>query len=127
MYFDSVADALAMGGMGFCLGRLRHKLRDYFLCVAASCNVHTYAECRHSTGSAEKTKCTGCTTERELIVHPKRKQRLIVALVIVVLSSVTIGLITLCATRQYQPVLLSVRSCRGKAPIDRQIRVGGMV
>jgi cytochrome c-type biogenesis protein CcmE len=60
-------------------------------------------------------------------VHPKRKQRLIVALVIVVLSSVTIGLITYALGGNINLFYSPSEVAAGNAPIDRQIRVGGMV
>jgi len=60
-------------------------------------------------------------------VHPKRKQRLIVALVIVVLSSVTIGLITYALRGNINLFYSPSQVAAGEAPIDRQIRVGGMV
>ena len=60
-------------------------------------------------------------------MHPKRKQRLIVALVIVVLSSVTIGLITYALSGNINLFYSPSEVASGEAPIDRQIRVGGMV
>lgn len=60
-------------------------------------------------------------------MHPKRKQRLIVALVIVVLSSVTIGLITYALRGNINLFYSPSEVAAGEAPIDRQIRVGGMV
>jgi cytochrome c-type biogenesis protein CcmE len=60
-------------------------------------------------------------------VHPKRKQRLIVALVIVVLSSVTIGLIAYALRGNINLFYSPSQVAAGEAPIDRQIRVGGMV
>jgi cytochrome c-type biogenesis protein CcmE len=60
-------------------------------------------------------------------VHPKRKQRLIVALAIVVLSSVTIGLITYALSGNINLFYSPSEVAAGNAPIDRQIRVGGMV
>ena len=60
-------------------------------------------------------------------MHPKRKQRLIVALVIVVLSSVTIGLITYALSGNINLFYSPSQVAAGEAPIDRQIRVGGMV
>ena len=60
-------------------------------------------------------------------MHPKRKQRLIVALVIVVLSSVTIGLITYALRGNINLFYSPSEVAAGNAPIDRQIRVGGMV
>ena len=60
-------------------------------------------------------------------MHPKRKQRLIVALAIVVLSSVTIGLITYALSGNINLFYSPSEVAAGKAPIDRQIRVGGMV
>ena len=60
-------------------------------------------------------------------MHPKRKQRLIVAIVIVVLSSVTIGLITYALRGNINLFYSPSEVAAGNAPIDRQIRVGGMV
>lgn len=60
-------------------------------------------------------------------MHPKRKQRLIVALAIVVLSSVTIGLITYALSGNINLFYSPSQVAAGEAPIDRQIRVGGMV
>lgn len=60
-------------------------------------------------------------------MHPKRKQRLIVALVIVVLSSATIGLITYALSGNINLFYSPSEVAAGEAPIDRQIRVGGMV
>ncbi len=60
-------------------------------------------------------------------MHPKRKQRLIVALVIVVLSSVTIGLIAYALRGNINLFYSPSEVAAGEAPIDRQIRVGGMV
>ena len=60
-------------------------------------------------------------------MHPKRKQRLIVAIVIVVLSSVTIGLITYALSGNINLFYSPSEVAAGKAPVDRQIRVGGMV
>ena len=60
-------------------------------------------------------------------MHPKRKQRLIVALVIVVLSSVTIGLIIYALRGNINLFSSPSEVAAGEAPIDRQIRVGGMV
>ena len=60
-------------------------------------------------------------------MHPKRKQRLIVALVILVLSSVTIGLITYALRGNNNLFYSPSEVAAGEAPIDRQIRVGGMV
>ena len=60
-------------------------------------------------------------------MHPKRKQRLIVALVIVVLSSMTIGLITYALRGNINLFYAPAQVAAGEAPIDRQIRVGGMV
>ena len=60
-------------------------------------------------------------------MHPKRKQRLIVALAIVVLSSVTIGLIAYALSGNINLFYSPSQVAAGNAPIDRQIRVGGMV
>ncbi|WP_075184639.1 cytochrome c maturation protein CcmE [Teredinibacter haidensis] len=60
-------------------------------------------------------------------MHPKRKQRLILVIFIVVLSSATIGL-TVFALREnlnlfYPPSVI----VRGEAPVDKTIRAGGCV
>ena len=60
-------------------------------------------------------------------MHPKRKQRLIVALAIVILSSVTIGLIAYALSGNINLFYSPSQVAAGEAPIDRQIRVGGMV
>lgn len=60
-------------------------------------------------------------------MHPKRKQRLILALVVVVLSSATIGLITYALSGNINLFYSPSEVAAGEAPVDRQIRVGGMV
>ena len=60
-------------------------------------------------------------------MHPIRKHRLIVALAIVVLSSVTIGLIAYALSGNINLFYSPSEVAAGEAPIDRQIRVGGMV
>ena len=60
-------------------------------------------------------------------MHPKRKQRLMVALVIVVLSSATIGLIAYALSGNINLFYSPSEVASGEAPIDRKLRVGGMV
>ena len=60
-------------------------------------------------------------------MHPKRKQRLILALVVVVLSSATFGLITYALSGNINLVYSPSGVAAGEAPVGRQIRVGGMV
>ena len=60
-------------------------------------------------------------------MHTKRNQRIIVALAIVVLSSVTIGLIAYALSGNINLFYSPSQVAAGEAPIDRQMRVGGMV
>lgn len=60
-------------------------------------------------------------------MHPKRKQRLMVALAIVVLSSATIGLIAYALSGNINLFYSPSEVASGEAPIDRKFRVGGMV
>ena len=60
-------------------------------------------------------------------MHPKRKQRLMVALAIVVLSSATIGLIAYALSGNINLFYSPSEVASGEAPIDRKLRVGGMV
>ena len=60
-------------------------------------------------------------------MHPKRKQRLIIALVITVLSSTAIGLVSYALRGNINLFYPPVDVVGGKAPTDRPIRVGGMV
>lgn len=60
-------------------------------------------------------------------MHPKRKQRLIIALAIVVLSSTAIGLVSYALRGNINLFYPPAEVVAGKAPIDRSIRVGGMV
>ena len=60
-------------------------------------------------------------------MHPKRKQRLILALVIVVFSSAAIGLVTYALRGNINLFYPPAEVIAGKAPTDRPIRVGGMV
>ena len=60
-------------------------------------------------------------------MHPKRKQRLILALVVVVLSSATIGLIAYALSGNINLFYSPSQLAAGEAPMDRQVRVGGMV
>jgi|TARA_E500000075_G_scaffold85470_1_gene77072 cytochrome c-type biogenesis protein CcmE len=60
-------------------------------------------------------------------VHPKRKQRLIIALVIVLLSSLTVGLTSYALRGNINLFYSPSEVAAGEAPTDRSIRVGGMV
>jgi len=60
-------------------------------------------------------------------MHPKRKQRLILALVIVVFSSAAVGLVTYALRGNINLFFPPADVVAGKAPMDRPIRVGGMV
>ena len=60
-------------------------------------------------------------------MHPKRKQRLIIIIAIVVLSSTAIGLVAYALRGNINLFYPPVEVAAGKAPTDRAIRVGGMV
>jgi cytochrome c-type biogenesis protein CcmE len=60
-------------------------------------------------------------------VHPKRKQRLIIALVIVLLSSLAVGLTSYALRGNINLFYSPSEVAAGEAPTDRSIRVGGMV
>ena len=60
-------------------------------------------------------------------MHPKRKQRLIIALVIVLLSSLTVGLTSYALRGNINLFYSPSDVAAGEAPTDRSIRVGGMV
>lgn len=60
-------------------------------------------------------------------MHPKRKQRLIVALLVVVLSSTAVGLVAYALRGNINLFYPPRDVAAGKAPSDRSIRVGGMV
>ena len=60
-------------------------------------------------------------------MHPKRKQRLIVATAIVVLSSAAIGLVAYALRGNINLFYPPADVAAGMAPTDRTIRVGGMV
>ena len=60
-------------------------------------------------------------------MHPKRKQRLIIALVIVLLSSLTVGLTSYALRGNINLFYSPSEVASGEAPTDRSIRVGGMV
>jgi cytochrome c-type biogenesis protein CcmE len=60
-------------------------------------------------------------------VHPKRKQRLIMALVIVLLSSLAVGLTSYALRGNINLFYSPSEVAAGEAPTDRSIRVGGMV
>ena len=64
---------------------------------------------------------------RERLMHPKRKQRLIVATAIVVLSSAAIGLVAYALRGNINLFYPPADVVAGMAPTDRTIRVGGMV
>jgi cytochrome c-type biogenesis protein CcmE len=60
-------------------------------------------------------------------MHPKRKQRLTLALLVVVLSSVAVGLVSYALRGNINLFYPPADVVAGKAPVDRAIRVGGMV
>ena len=60
-------------------------------------------------------------------MHPQRKQRLIIALVIVLLSSLTVGLTSYALRGNINLFYSPSEVAAGEAPTDRSIRVGGMV
>jgi len=60
-------------------------------------------------------------------MHPHRKQRLIWVSLIVVLSSAAIGLVTFALRDNINLFYPPVDVVAGKAPLDRNIRLGGMV
>lgn len=60
-------------------------------------------------------------------MHPRRKQRLVIASAIVVLSSVTVGLIAYALSGNINLFYSPSEVVAGDAPIDRKMRVGGMV
>lgn len=60
-------------------------------------------------------------------MHPKRKQRLMVAAAIVVLSSAAIGLVAYALRGNINLFYPPADVVAGMAPTDRTIRVGGMV
>jgi cytochrome c-type biogenesis protein CcmE len=64
---------------------------------------------------------------REEAMHPKRKQRLTVALLVVVLSSTAVGLVSYALRGNINLFYPPTEVVAGKAPSDRSIRVGGMV
>ena len=60
-------------------------------------------------------------------MHPLRKQRLIVVSLVVVLSSAAIGLVTFALRDNINLFYPPADVVAGKAPMDRSIRLGGMV
>jgi len=60
-------------------------------------------------------------------MHPKRKQRLILAGVLVVLSSTAVGLVSYALRGNINLFYPPADVVAGKAPTDRSIRLGGMV
>ena len=60
-------------------------------------------------------------------MQPKRKQRLIIAVVIVLLSSLTVGLTSYALRGNINLFYSPAEVAAGEAPTDRSIRVGGMV
>lgn len=60
-------------------------------------------------------------------MHPKRKQRLTVALLVVILSSTAVGLVSYALRGNINLFYPPTEVVAGKAPSDRSIRVGGMV
>ena len=60
-------------------------------------------------------------------MHPKRKQRLIIVSLMVALSSATVGLIVYALSGSINLFYAPAEIAAGEAPLDRSIRVGGMV
>jgi len=60
-------------------------------------------------------------------MHPHRKQRLIWVSLIVVLSSAAIGLVAFALRDNINLFYPSSHVVAGRAPVDRNIRLGGMV
>ena len=60
-------------------------------------------------------------------MHPKRKQRLILAGVLVVLSSTAVGLVSYALRGNINLFYPPADVVAGMAPTDRSIRLGGMV
>ena len=60
-------------------------------------------------------------------MHPKRKQRLLIALAIIVLSSATIGLIAYALSGNINLFYSPSEVASVEAPLERKLRVGGMV
>ena len=60
-------------------------------------------------------------------MHPKRKQRLTIAVLVVVLSSAAVGLVSYALRGNINLFYPPADIVAGKAPVDRAIRVGGMV
>lgn len=60
-------------------------------------------------------------------MHPRRKQRLVIALAIVVFSSAAIGLVSYALRGNINLFYPPADVAAGKAPTERTIRVGGMV
>ena len=60
-------------------------------------------------------------------MHPARKQRLILASLVVVLSSAAIGLVAFALRDNINLFYPPADVVAGKAPTDRSIRLGGMV
>jgi cytochrome c-type biogenesis protein CcmE len=67
------------------------------------------------------------TQQQGAVMHPKRKQRLTLALTIVVLSSTAIGLVAYALRGNINLFYPPADVVAGLAPVDRAIRVGGMV
>lgn len=60
-------------------------------------------------------------------MHPVRKQRLLVILAIIITSSVAVGLITFALRENMNLFFPPADMLNGKAPLDREIRLGGFV
>lgn len=60
-------------------------------------------------------------------MHPQRKKRLVLVLAIVIATSVGIGLMTYALSNNINMFYEPTRVANGEAPIDKTIRVGGMV
>lgn len=60
-------------------------------------------------------------------MHPVRKQRLLVILAIIATSSIAVGLITFALRENMNLFFPPADFHSGKAPLDREIRLGGFV
>ena len=60
-------------------------------------------------------------------MHPARKQRLLIILAIVITSSLAVGLITFALRENMNLFFPPADFFNGKAPLDREIRLGGFV
>ncbi len=60
-------------------------------------------------------------------MHPVRKQRLLVVLAIIITSSAAVGLITFALRENMNLFFPPIDIVGGKAPLNREIRLGGFV